>query len=338
MGQPIAAEGEMVYRRVGRSGLQTSVVSLGAWATIGERLGPTETVRMLDRAYGLGINFFDNAETYLDGRAEEVMGRALAQLDWPRETYLLSSKVYWGTGSASPTARGLSRKHVIEACDAALRRLSVDYLDLYLCHRPDPEVPVAETVEAMSDLISHQGKVLYWGTSEWPAAAIVEACEIARERHLVAPVIEQARYNLLARSRVEGEYGPLVEDLGLGLSVWSPLAYGLLTGRYNAGFPGEARLARRGYEWLRDEVLDERGQERLEAVGRMCALASEVGMSPAQLSMLWALGNPAVSTAVTGASTPEQLQETVAAVAFLDQLAPSLRAQVGALFPPELVD
>lgn len=329
---------EMTYRRVGRSGLRTSVVSFGAWATIGERLGAAETARMLDLAYGLGVNFFDNAETYLDGRAEEVTGRALARLKWPRETYLLSSKVYWGTGSASPTARGLSRKHVIEACDAALRRLSVDYLDLYLCHRPDPDVPVAETVEAMSDLISHQGKVLYWGTSEWPPAAIAEACEVARERNLVAPIVEQARYNLLARSRVEDECEPLFEGLGLGLSVWSPLAYGLLTGRYNGGIPDEARLARRGYEWLRDEVLDERAEARLEAVGRMCALAREAGISPAQLSMLWVLGNPRVSTAITGASTPEQLRETVGAVTFLDRLAPSLREAAGALFPPELVD
>jgi voltage-dependent potassium channel beta subunit len=328
----------MTYRRVGRSGLQTSVVSIGAWATVGERLGVPETVRMLDQAYGLGVNFFDNAETYLDGRAEEVMGRALAQLKWPRETYLLSSKVYWGTGSDRPTARGLSRKHVIEACDAALRRLSVDYLDLYLCHRPDPDVPVAETVEAMSDLISHQGKVLYWGTSEWPPAAIAKACEVAKERHLVAPIVEQARYNLLARSRVEEEYGPLFERLGLGLSVWSPLAYGLLTGKYNAGFPRGARLARRGYESLRDEVLDERARARLEAVERLCALAGEVGMSPAQLSLLWVLGNPVVSTAITGASTLDQLRETVGAVAFLRQLTPSLREEAGALFPPELVD
>jgi voltage-dependent potassium channel beta subunit len=329
--------GEMTYRRVGRSGLRTSVVSIGAWATIGDRLGVAETVRMLDRAYSLGVNFFDNAETYLDGRAEEVMGSALAQLGWPRETYLLSSKVFWGTGSASPTARGLSRKHVIEACDAALRRLSVDYLDLYLCHRPDPDVPVAETVEAMSDLISHQGKVLYWGTSEWPPAAIARAHEIAEERHLVAPVVEQARYNLLARSRVEEEYEPLFESLGLGLSVWSPLAYGLLTGKYNAGFPAEARLARRKYEWLRDDVLDERAEERFGAIEKMCAFARDAGMSPAQLSMLWVLGNPAVSTAITGASAPDQLRETVAAVGYLDQMTPSLRAEVGALFPPQVV-
>ncbi|HET8814611.1 MAG TPA: aldo/keto reductase [Solirubrobacterales bacterium] len=330
--------GEMTYRRVGRSGLQTSVVSLGAWATIGERFGLSGTVRMLDQAYRLGVNFFDNAETYLDGRAEEVMGRALAQLKWPRETYLLSSKVYWGTGSTSPTARGLSRKHVAEACDAALRRLSVDYLDLYLCHRPDPDVPIAETVEAMSDLISHQGKVLYWGTSEWAPAEIARACEVAEERHLVAPIIEQARYNLLARSRVEEDYEPLFERLGLGLSVWSPLAYGLLTGKYNAGFPAEARLGRGGYEWLRDDILDERAEARLEAIERMRALAGEVGMSPAQLSMLWVLGNPVVSTALTGASTPDQLRETVGAVAFLGELEPQLRAEVGTLFPPELVD
>src|ERR1700691_324664 len=216
----------MLYRRVGGSGLQVSAVSLGAWATIGERLDLAATTRMLEEAYDLGINFFDNAETYGNGAAEATMGRALAGLRWPRETYLVSSKVFWGTGSERPTARGLSRKHVLEACDAALQRLRVDYLDLYLCHRPDAQTPIAETVRAMSDLISHHGKVLYWGTSEWPATAIVEAHRVAREHGLVAPIVEQAQYNLLTRARVEREYVDLCTRLGLGLSVWSPLAYG----------------------------------------------------------------------------------------------------------------
>lgn len=328
----------MLYRRIGRSGLQASVISLGAWATIGERLDVAATARMMDAAYGLGINFFDNAETYLDGQAEEVMGRALAELKWPREAYLVSSKVYWGTGSSCPTARGLSRKHVIEACDAALRRLSLDYLDLYLCHRPDPDVPIAETVEAMSDLISHQGKVLYWGTSEWEPVDIERAYEVAHERNLVAPIIEQAQYNLLTRARVESEYAPLFEQFGLGLSVWSPLAYGVLTGKYNAGFPDEARLSRKGYEWLREDVLGDRAQARLDAVKKACALAGDLGMSPAQLGMLWVLSNKSVSTAITGASTPDQLRETVGAVALLSQMTPSLRAEVGTLFPSDVVD
>jgi voltage-dependent potassium channel beta subunit len=328
----------MLYRRVGKSGLQTSVVSLGAWATIGEQLDLAESVRLMDEAYGLGINFFDNAETYADGRAEEAMGRALAELKWPRETFLVSSKVFYGTGGEGPTARGLSRKHVIEACDAALRRLSVDYLDLYLCHRPDPDVPIAETVEAMSDLISHQGKVLYWGTSEWPAVDIARACEIASERNLVAPIIEQAQYNLLRRSRVEREYLTLFERFGLGLSVWSPLAYGLLTGKYNDGFPDGARLSREGYEELRSGVLDGRASARLEAIRAACALAERLEMSPAQLSMLWVVSNESVSTAITGASTPSQLRETVAAVALVDRMTPSLRAEVADLFSSDLVD
>jgi len=328
----------MLYRRVGRSGLQTSAVSLGAWATIGERLDLRGTVRLLDEAYVLGVNFFDNAETYGDGRAEELMGRALVELGWPREEFLVSSKVYWGTGGKGPTARGLSRKHVVEACDAALSRLRLDYLDLYLCHRPDPDAPIAETVQAMSDLISYHGKVLYWGTSEWSAADIFRAHEIARERNLVAPIIEQAQYNLFTRSRVEGEYADLFGRLGLGLSVWSPLAYGLLTGKYNDGFPVDARLSREGYEWLRGDLLGERSESRLEVVRRMCETAAGLEMSPAQLSILWVLANPNVSTAITGASSPRQLRETVGALGLVEQMTPALRMDIGAAFPDDLVD
>jgi voltage-dependent potassium channel beta subunit len=327
-----------LHRRLGASGLQVSAVSLGAWATIGECLDLQASTRLIEEAYNLGINFFDNAETYGNGAAEIMMGRALATLHWPRESFLLSSKVYWGTGSDRPTARGLSRKHVFEACEAALRRLRVDYLDLYLCHRADASTPIEETVRAMSDLISHQGKVLYWGTSEWPAPAIAEAHRVARELGLVAPVTEQAQYNLFTRSRVEREYADLYTGLGLGLTVWSPLAYGLLTGRYNERLDATGRLSRAGYKWLRDGVLGDRARQRLDAVRAFCALAREHGISPAQLSMAWVLGNPNVSTAITGASNVGQLRETVATVELLDCLTPSLINALNRIFVGGVVD
>ncbi len=328
----------MLYRRLGQSGLQVSAISLGAWATIGERLDVRASARLLEAAYDLGVNFFDNAETYADGRGETVMGEALARLRWPRETFLVSSKVYWGAGSDRPTARGLSRKHVVEACEAALRRLRVDHLDLYLCHRPDPDTPIAETVCAMSDLIAHQGKVLYWGTSEWPAAAVAQAHRVARERGMVAPVCEQPQYNLLTRTRVEREYEQLCEQLGLGLMVWSPLAYGLLSGRYNADLDAEGRLARDGYEWLRDGVLGVRAPQRLTAVRAFCSRARQHGLAPAQLAVAWVLGNRRVSTAITGASSVAQLRETAAAVELLNRVTPALRGELDRIFDAGVVD
>jgi voltage-dependent potassium channel beta subunit len=328
----------LLYRRVGTSGLQISAISLGAWATIGECLDLRASTQLVEEAYNLGINFFDNAETYGNGASEVMMGRVLATLRLPRENFLVSSKVYWGTGSHRPTAKGLSRKHVFEACEAALRRLRVDYLDLYLCHRPDAATPIGETVRAMSDLISHQGKVLYWGTSEWPAPAIAEAHNVARELGLVPPVVEQAQYNLFIRSRVEREYAGLYTTLGLGLTVWSPLAYGLLTGRYNERIDGRGRLSRTSYKWLCDEILGDRAQQRIEAVRAFCALAGDYGVSPAQLSMAWVLRNPNVSTAITGASSVDQLRETVAATELLDRVTPELSGELDSIFDSSIVD
>jgi voltage-dependent potassium channel beta subunit len=328
----------LLYRRLGVSGLHVSAISLGAWATVGDGLDLRASIQLIEEAYNLGINFFDNAETYGNGTAELVMGEALAALRLPREDFLVSSKVYWGTGSDRPTAKGLSRKHVFDACEAALRRLRVDYLDLYLCHRPDTGTPIEETVRAMSDLISHQGKVLYWGTSEWPASTIAEAHKVARELGLVFPVTEQAQYNLLIRSRVEREYASLYTKLGLGLTVWSPLAYGLLTGRYNEGVDGSGRLSRASYRWLRDGILGDREHQRMEAVREFCAVAQDYGISPAQLSIAWVLCNPNVSTAITGASNVDQLRETVAATELLDRVTPELNGELRRIFDSDVVD
>lgn len=308
----------MLYRRLGRSGIQLSAISLGAWATVGESLDLAATTRLLAEAFEAGVNFFDNAETYGDGESELLVGRALKTLAWPRESYLVSSKVYWGTGGRGPTARGLNRKHVIEACEASLRRLGVDHLDLYLCHRPDPETPLEETVRAMSDLVSHQGKVLYWGTSEWPAEAIFAADRFARDNGLVPPTTEQTQYNLCVRRRVEDEYPKVVASLGLGLMAWSPLAHGLLAGRYRDALPAKARLNRRGYEWLREEVLGAAEADRLRAGRELCEIADDHGVSPAQLSMAWVLRNPGVCTAITGASSSAQLRDTLGALRLVD--------------------
>jgi voltage-dependent potassium channel beta subunit len=270
-------------------------------------------------AHDHGINFFDNAETYNNGVAETLMGDVLADLRFPRDSYCVSSKVYFGAvDNPLPTQRGLSRKHVIEACHQALQRLRVEHLDLYFCHRPDPDTPIAETVAAMDTLV-RQGKVLYWGTSEWPADAIVEAHRVARENHMFAPVMEQPQYNLLHRERVEQEYAPLYDAYGMGTTIWSPLASGLLSGKYNDGVPSESRLAQPGYEWLRDAVLEHDGS-RLEKVRRLAPIAAELGVSMAQLAIAWCLVNPHVSTVMLGASKLEQLEQNLAALDLLPRL------------------
>jgi len=317
----------MLYRRLGRTGLQLSALSFGAWVTFGRQVGRGQARELLALAYDRGVNFFDNAETYNHGEAERLMGDVLADLRFPRDSYCVSSKVFFGAvENPRPTQRGLSRKHVIEACHQALERLRVDHLDLYFCHRPDPDTPVEETVAAMDTLV-RQGKVLYWGTSEWPAEAIIEAHRIARENHLCAPVVEQPQYNLLHRERVEHEYAPLYERFGMGTTIWSPLASGLLAGRYNEGIPDDSRLAQPGYEWLRETVLGS-GRERVERVKHLAPIAQELGVSQAQLALAWCLTNPHVSTVLLGASRREQLEQNLAALDVLPRIDAAVRQRI----------
>jgi voltage-dependent potassium channel beta subunit len=317
----------MQYRRLGRSGLQLSALSFGAWVTFGKQVGRSLARDMLALAHDRGVNFFDNAEVYNHGVAETLMGDVLADLRFPRDSYCVSSKVFFGArANPLPTQRGLSRKHVIEACHQALQRLRVEHLDLYFCHRPDPDTPIEETVAAMDTLV-RQGKVLYWGTSEWPAGLIAEAHRVARENHMYAPSMEQPEYNLLHRERVEKEYAPLYREFGMGTTIWSPLASGLLTGKYNDGVPDDARLAQPGYEWLREAVL-ERGGERLAKVRRLAPIAAELGVSQAQLAIAWCLLNPHVSTVMLGASRLEQLEQNLAALDLLPRLTPEVRTRI----------
>jgi voltage-dependent potassium channel beta subunit len=300
----------MNYRRLGQSGLQVSELSFGAWVTFAQQIGNETAEELMTIAYDSGVNFFDNAEAYADGQAEVVMGNILKRKGWPRDTFLVSSKVFWG--GDRPNQEGLSRKHVFEACHAALRRLQVDYLDLYFCHRSDPNTPIEETVRAMGDLI-RQGKVLYWGTSEWSAAEITWAHQIARELLLVSPTMEQPQYNMFHREKVEREFAPLYEKFGLGTTVWSPLASGLLTGKYNDGDPGDTRISLPMYSWLRDQFQITEARRRLEKVKQLTQIANDLATTMPQLALAWCLKNPHVSTVITGASKPEQVRENMKA-------------------------
>ncbi|KRA76839.1 alcohol dehydrogenase [Lysobacter sp. Root667] len=308
----------MQYRRLGSSGLQLSALSFGAWVTFGAQIGRSAARELIATAWDNGVNFFDNAEGYANGEAERVMGDVIADLRLPRDGYCVSSKVMFGAAADPlPTQKGLSRKHVTEACHGALKRLRVDHLDLYYCHRPDPEVPIEETVWAMDALI-RQGKVLYWGTSEWSAAQIREAHKVARNHHLHAPTMEQPQYNLLHRERVELEYASLYAELGLGTTIWSPLASGLLTGKYNDGVPEGSRLDHDDYRWLQRSVLSPE-QRRIERARAYSAVARELGTEPAPLAIAWCLRNPHVSSVILGATRPEQLVQNLQALELLDR-------------------
>jgi voltage-dependent potassium channel beta subunit len=298
----------MKYRHLGKSGLQLSELSFGAWVTFAQQIDNKTAEKLMTIAYDAGVNFFDNAEAYADGRAEIVMGEILKRRAWPRDTFVVSSKVFWG--GDLPNQEGLSRKHVVEACHAALRRLQVDYLDLYFCHRPDPDTPIEETVRAMGDLIA-QGKVLYWGTSEWSAEAIREAYRIARELHLAPPTMEQPQYNMFHRENVEQTLAPLYGEIGLGTTIWSPLASGLLTGKYNEGDPGGTRISLPNYDWLREKFESDETRQRLAKVKQLAGLAKDLGVPLPQMALAWCLKNPNVSSVITGASKPEQVRENM---------------------------
>jgi voltage-dependent potassium channel beta subunit len=307
----------MKYRRLGKSGLQLSELSFGAWVTFAQQIDSKTAEKLMTIAYDSGVNFFDNAEAYASGKAEVMMGDILKRKGWPRDTFVVSSKVFWG--GDLPNQEGLSRKHVIEACHAALRRLQVDYLDLYFCHRPDPNTPIEETVRAMSDLIA-QGKVLYWGTSEWNAESIREAHRIAREQLLVPPTMEQPQYNMFHRENVERTLAPLYREMGLGTTVWSPLASGLLTGKYNSGDPGNTRISLPSYDWLREQFEGDEARRRLAKVKQLAEVADDLGTTLPRLALAWCLKNPNVSSVITGASKPEQLKENMKAGELVDKL------------------
>ena len=294
----------MEYRNLGKSGLKVSELSFGSWVTFVNQLGLKTATDCMSYAYEHGVNFFDNAEAYASGESEILMGKIIKKLNWTRDTYIVSSKAFWG--GQLPTQKGLSKKHLHDACNAALKRLQVEYLDLYFCHRPDPETPIIETVYAMNDLI-HQGKILYWGTSEWSAKDIRKAHNEAEKNNLRGPLMEQPQYNILHRDRFEKEYKPLYKKYGLGTTIWSPLASGLLTGKYDKGIPKKSRFTVKGYEWL-GESLD---SVDLKKIKKVQEIATSLGITPSQLSILWCLKNKNVSTVILGASNLKQLKENL---------------------------
>jgi voltage-dependent potassium channel beta subunit len=311
----------MEYRRLGKAGLKVSALSLGSWVTFGKQVDINDAKQLLKTAYDGGINFFDNAEGYEAGKSEQIMGDAISDLGLARDSFALSSKVFWG--GDHKMQMGLSAKHVRDACDAALKRLRVDYLDLYFCHRPDIDTPIEETVRAMHNLVQ-QGKVMYWGTSEWSAQQITQAHAIARQEHLTPPTMEQPQYNILHRDKVEGEFTPLYEQYGMGTTIWSPLASGLLTGKYNHGIPDDSRLALPGYEWLRDLWTSEEGKKKLDEIRQLSTLANELNISLTHLSIAWCLKNPNVSTVIIGASRLSQLEDNLSAMNALKKLTPEV--------------
>jgi voltage-dependent potassium channel beta subunit len=322
----------MEYRRLGGSGLKLSELSFGSWVTFNKQVDADLAERMFGTCFDAGINFFDNAEGYEAGLSEVVMGKALKSLARPRDSYCVSSKVFFGaTGNPGPTQMGLSRKHVTEACHQALQRLQVDYLDLYFCHRPDPETPIGETVWAMHNLVT-QGKVLYWGTSEWSADQIIQAHEFAAKNTLTPPTMEQPQYNLLDRERFEVEYAPVFDQYKMGATTWSPLASGALTGKYLKGIPEGSRASLEGYEWLKKHMVEsERGQERMQRVARFVPIAEELGITPSKLAIAWCLLNPNVSTVILGASRVEQLEENLAALEVVPLLGDEIQAKLAAI-------
>lgn len=318
---------EMEYRRLGNAGLKVSVFSYGAWVTFVDQISEKEAAACMKTAYDAGVNFFDNAEGYADGRAETLMGKLLKKAGWPRDTWLVSSKVFFGAERKGPNQVGLSRKHVMEACEASLQRLQVDYLDLYFCHRPDPDTPVEETVRAMNDLIA-QGKVLYWGTSEWGAQELSEAYLVCDRLGLTPPQMEQPQYNLFARENVEQTLAPFCEQRGLGTTVWSPLASGLLTGKYANGLPKDSRAATTKYDWLRERFQGNETRNKLPVLEKLGVVADELGVLLPQLALAWCAKNPHVSSVILGASKASQITENLGALDVLPALGDDVMARI----------
>jgi voltage-dependent potassium channel beta subunit len=313
------------YNRLGSAGIRLSELSLGAWVTYGGQVGEDVAFKCMSKAYDLGVNFFDNAEAYAHGNAEVVMGNVIKKAGWDRSDLVVSSKVFWG--GEGPNDAGLSRKHVYEACRRSLKRLQLDYLDLFFCHRPDPNTPIEETVRAMDDLV-HQGLILYWGTSEWSAGEIMRAHGIARELRLTPPQMEQPQYNMLHRERVEKEYLPLYREIGLGTTTWSPLSSGLLSGKYNGGIPPGTRGALENYGWLREQILT---PANIAKVKDLEPFAKELGCTMAQLALAWARKNENVSTVITGATRPEQVEENMRSLEFLPALTGDVMGRIDAI-------
>ena len=314
----------MKYRRLGRSGLQVSELSIGSWVTYGNQVDAKAARESMAAAFDAGVNFFDNAEVYAAGQSETLMGEALKGLKWPRLDYVVSTKLYWGIGKRPNQHHTLNRKYLLNGIDGSLQRLQLEYVDLLFCHRPDPHTPIEETVWAMHDIIA-RGKALYWGTSEWSADEIRSAYDIAERHHLHKPVMEQPQYNLFHRTRVEKEYARLYEDIGLGLTTWSPLASGLLTGKYRNGVPAGSRAALKGYESMRDTLTD---PAKNEAVGKLDVIARELGASVGQLALAWVLTNPRVSTVITGASRVEQIGENMKAAELVAKITPEIKDRI----------
>ena len=312
----------MEYRRLGKSGIKVSELSLGAWVTYGGQVGEEIAEKCMAAAWENGVNFFDNAEGYAEGNAEVVMGNVLKKMGWKREDFVVSTKIFWG--GKGPNDTGLSHKHIIEGVNSALKRLQVDYVDLLFCHRPDPNTPIEETVRAM-DIIIRSGKALYWGTSEWSAAEIMRADGLARQYNLTPPAMEQPQYNMFERERFEKEYDILYRELGYGTTIWSPLASGLLSGKYNDGIPEGSRATLEGYDWLRKYVLT---PERIEKVKQLVPVSEELGCTMSQLALAWCLKNPNVSTVITGASRAEQVHENMKALDVAQKLTPDVMERI----------
>jgi voltage-dependent potassium channel beta subunit len=307
----------MEYRFLGKSGLKISALSFGAWVTFSSQIGEDTAYECMTAAYEHGVNFFDNAEVYAEGKAEIMMGNVLKKTGWKRSDLVISTKLFWG--GDGPNDNGLSRKHIMEGINNSLQRLQLDYVDLIFCHRPDLYTPMEEIVWSMNQLIN-QGKAFYWGTSEWNAQQITEAYGIARREHLIPPLMEQPEYNMFHRERVEREYEPLYKEFGLGTTIWSPLASGMLTGKYNQGIPKDSRLNVEGYDWLRKRFENEEGKRKIEIVGQLMPIAADLGCSMAQMALAWCLKNPNVSTVITGASRREQVVENMKALEMVDKL------------------